>query len=373
MMSTPLLLRAFVNERLTAAAEEIFEVFERTIVKYEEEASSSQREIDRLRGMLLDLVSNQKTDFSQPAAYEEETHPEQHRREPESNLRRSQRESEEPRPIKEEDQGLWAGPQEENHVRELQDGNDTYLPHSSAWGQIEHEDTKDSLLSQDTKSAHLMLSVTSALTSQTESVQEGQDNQRPVAGFTASDQTQTEHSSVFTDLSHSLTADFHCYLCGKSFSSKQHLINHAFRIHSKDTGVLCAVCGTTLESTESLHAHLKSHRGSKSCHFCGKQFCSTTSLTEHMTTHTGEKPHRCHVCGKECSRKGDLKIHLRIHTGEKPFRCSHCCKSFTHSGHLRKHMRSHTGERPYQCNVCGRGFLQSVHLKYHLKTHVLKS
>ena len=60
-MSTPQLLRVFVNERLTAAAEEIFDVFERTIAKYEEEACSSQQEIERLRGMLLDLVSNQKT------------------------------------------------------------------------------------------------------------------------------------------------------------------------------------------------------------------------------------------------------------------------------------------------------------------------
>ncbi len=34
-MSAPLLLRAFVNERLTAAAEEIFQVFERTIAKYD--------------------------------------------------------------------------------------------------------------------------------------------------------------------------------------------------------------------------------------------------------------------------------------------------------------------------------------------------
>ena len=60
-MSNPLLLRAFVNERLTAAAEEIFQVFERTIEKYEEEAFSSKQEIERLRGLLLEFVSNNKT------------------------------------------------------------------------------------------------------------------------------------------------------------------------------------------------------------------------------------------------------------------------------------------------------------------------
>ena len=41
-------LREFVNERLTAAAEEIFRVFEQTVVDYE-------KEIDRQR-RLLDIV-----------------------------------------------------------------------------------------------------------------------------------------------------------------------------------------------------------------------------------------------------------------------------------------------------------------------------
>lgn len=60
-MSTRLLFRAVVNERLTAAAEEIFQVFESTIAKYEEEASSSKQEIERLRGLLLESVANHKT------------------------------------------------------------------------------------------------------------------------------------------------------------------------------------------------------------------------------------------------------------------------------------------------------------------------
>lgn len=41
-------LREFISERLTAAASEIFEVFEKTIVQYEEE-------VDRQRRLLLDL------------------------------------------------------------------------------------------------------------------------------------------------------------------------------------------------------------------------------------------------------------------------------------------------------------------------------
>lgn len=59
-MSAPLLLRAFVKDRLTAAAVEIFQVFEKTIEKYEEEASSSKQEIERLRGLLLEFESSHK-------------------------------------------------------------------------------------------------------------------------------------------------------------------------------------------------------------------------------------------------------------------------------------------------------------------------
>ena len=44
-MSSVEYLRGFVSERLTAAAEEIFEVFIKTIVEYEEE-------INRQRGLL---------------------------------------------------------------------------------------------------------------------------------------------------------------------------------------------------------------------------------------------------------------------------------------------------------------------------------
>ncbi|XP_054456582.1 zinc finger protein 569-like [Anoplopoma fimbria] len=386
-MSAPLLLRAFVNERLTAAAEEIFQVFAQTITKYEEEASSCKQEAERLRGLLHELVSNHQTDISQLSACKEET--EQHHCEQEPSLSVQQSDSE-PRPIKEEAHELWESEQLEEE-QELKDADVSCPPHSSVWEKSEQEDTKPPLQPQtqtseceETKTVHVDLPLTSTLSSQTqiqnERVHNGSENERHAASF-MSNQTQTDQSqnSCITsrespDLTHlNLAApDYRCYLCDKSFSSNHHLTNHAFRMHSKDADVLCAVCGKTLESTESLNVHLNSHKGSKCCHLCGKQCNSTTSLTEHMAGHAGVKLHRCHVCGKECSRKGDLKIHMRIHTGEKPFCCSFCDKCFTHSGHLRKHMRSHTGERPHRCDVCGRGFLQSTHLKYHLGTHAQK-
>uniref|UniRef100_A0A3Q3N714 C2H2-type domain-containing protein n=1 Tax=Mastacembelus armatus TaxID=205130 RepID=A0A3Q3N714_9TELE len=282
-----------------------------------------------------------------------------------------------------------------SNVSECKDAAVLYLPHSSVWEK--NEQTKLTLQPeaqnsesaeqlhelQETKTEQFMLPLTSTQSLQTliqnDSVQGSREGERSAANF-LSDQTQTEQnrSSIITsrestELSHlnSAASDYRCYVCSTSFSSNGRLINHAFRLHSKYAGVLCAVCGRTLESNESLKLHFESHKVSKCCQVCGKHYNSTTAMAEHMTRHTGVKPHRCHVCGKECGRKGDLKIHMRIHTGEKPFCCSYCCKSFTHSGHLKKHIRSHTGERPHQCEVCGRGFLQSAHLKCHLWTHQL--
>uniref|UniRef100_A0A4W6DK90 C2H2-type domain-containing protein n=1 Tax=Lates calcarifer TaxID=8187 RepID=A0A4W6DK90_LATCA len=262
----------------------------------------------------------------------------------------------EPRHIKEEDQELWPSQQqEEEQVPEFKEADVLDLPHSSIWENHEHEDTKPGF-----KVEGKMKDQAASLMS--------------IRMHTEQNQSSINVTRESTELSYlnSVPLDYQCYRCDKSFSSSHHLINHAFRMHSEDAGFLCAVCGKTLESTESLNVHLKSHRGSKCCHVCGKHCSSASALAEHMTSHTGLKLHRCHVCGKECGRKGDLKIHMRIHTGEKPFCCSFCGKSFTHSGHLKKHMRSHTGERPHRCDVCGKGYLQKAHLKYHLGTHTQK-
>ena len=45
-MSSAEFLREFVNERLSAAAEEIFSVFQKTIVEYEEEIRRQRRLLD---------------------------------------------------------------------------------------------------------------------------------------------------------------------------------------------------------------------------------------------------------------------------------------------------------------------------------------
>ncbi|MEQ2271319.1 hypothetical protein XENORESO_002550 [Xenotaenia resolanae] len=374
MKMSPLLLRAFVNERLTAVVAEILEVFEGAIAKYEEEASNSKQEIDRLRCLLLELQS-QRTDFPQPSACKDKTPCEQ-----ECRLHQGNQWNPELLHIKEEDHELWAADQEEQK-RAGMDGDVPNLPHAAVGEEREQEDRKPpgqrwTQSSEPDEFQEIQEAKPAEVKPPLLSIPPLQDE---AAAIFTPDQTEHGQSSFVisresTDSSHlnSPAADYQCSLCAESFPSSHLLMNHAFQTHSRDVGVLCAVCGGTFESAESLDAHLRSHENSKCCPVCGKLFKSTTSLKEHMAGHAGLKLHRCPVCGKECRRKGDLKIHMRIHTGEKPFCCSLCCKSFTHSGHLKKHIRSHTGERPYRCDVCGKGFLQSAHLKSHLGTHAQK-
>ncbi|XP_029963359.1 zinc finger and BTB domain-containing protein 49-like [Salarias fasciatus] len=374
-MTSPLLLRAFVNERLTAAAEEIFHVFERTMVKYEEEASSCKQEIERLRGLLLE--SQQRTDVSRSPVWKEEIPSEQQHCEVELSLS-VQQEDAKPRHIKEESPEHWAAEQqaaeeEEEQMKQFRTVNVLYAAHSPI---CEQDDTNQSLPNcenedefEESENSQVFLPLHSTPSPQTvgqsQSSEDRRESDRPAEQVQPSFQTSTE-------LPHANLCNYQCFLCNKCFSSSPNLINHAIRLHSSDSSLLCAVCGKTLESTESLNFHLQTHKGSRCCHVCGRHCKSTTALTEHMASHAGVKLHRCPVCGNEFNRKSDLKVHMRIHTGEKPFCCSYCCKSFSTSGHMKRHMRSHTGERPHRCEVCGRGFLQGAHLKYHLTTHALK-
>ncbi|XP_028456249.1 uncharacterized protein LOC114570194 [Perca flavescens] len=105
-MSKVQMLRESVKQRLTAAAEEIFGLFERTIAEYEEERCRSKEENERQRKLLDAVFTPQlrlhRTDVQQLSVREEEVPPEQ--REWSSSL---DQQHPEPPHIKEEQEELW--------------------------------------------------------------------------------------------------------------------------------------------------------------------------------------------------------------------------------------------------------------------------
>ncbi|CAG0897401.1 unnamed protein product [Cyprideis torosa] len=92
------------------------------------------------------------------------------------------------------------------------------------------------------------------------------------------------------------------------------------------------------------------------CAVCGKSLSSKQSLQFHELTHTGEKPFDCRICGKSFTTKSSLTKHKLIHTGLKRFACRICEKSYTTSSSLFTHKFTHTGEKPFACRICGKSF-----------------
>ncbi|XP_078146342.1 uncharacterized protein LOC139921417 [Centroberyx gerrardi] len=112
-------LRASVKQRLTAAVEEIFGLFERTIAEYEEE-------IDRQRRLLEDVLKPEiqinKADAPQLLVSEEEVPPEQQDWSPSLD-----QEDPEPPHIKEEQEELWTS-QEGEQLQGPEEADITEFP-----------------------------------------------------------------------------------------------------------------------------------------------------------------------------------------------------------------------------------------------------
>lgn len=105
------------------------------------------------------------------------------------------------------------------------------------------------------------------------------------------------------------------------------------------------------------------------CFICPKEFRRRVELERHIRVHTGERPYCCSICTKSFTQKVHLEVHMRTHSSEKPYSCTVCSKTFSQNIHLRVHFRTHTGERPYRCSVCKQTFTQKVYCQRHMLIH----
>ncbi|XP_029941172.1 zinc finger protein 431-like [Salarias fasciatus] len=397
-------VRDLTIQKLTAAAEEIFTLFQQTVVQYEEEIGRQRRMLEinwnpqiRLHRTELqqdhdcreEQLFKQETNYcleqddKEPPQIKEEEEPEpQHIKEEEEEQEPPQikEEEEEPEPQHIKEEGEEPEPQqikqeepEPEHIKEGKPGLHQFKeeqeePKSS---QIEeHEE-----LSTSQKREEFILKF-DCETLKVPSVEDQSDLSEPEVPETErflSQDSEVHHEKRHMDSESTPNAKlkklkvFHgngvnnfdvsekqaecekllCEETCEKTDHEKHQLCPKVRVVT-DEKILYETCGKSFSQPSRLLVHKKSHRGEKPhfCETCDKSFRFHSYLLRHMTVHTGEKPHCCETCGKRFSVWREFKIHKRTHTGEKTYSCETCGKSFGRQSNLLRHVRTHTGEKP---------------------------
>nr|XP_040044137.1 zinc finger protein OZF-like [Gasterosteus aculeatus aculeatus] len=361
-------LREFVNERLSAAAEEIFGVFKRTVVEYQEEIDRQRRLLDvfwkpevRLHRIELpqsrvckeeELLSDQQLCLQErkPSLDQEDPDPPAIKEEQEELCTSPEGEQLEP---KQEAFTLTPTCEERGH------GEDQLLDSCTDEAESVVQETSLEYISVES-TAVVELNNDHQLLSHNPHESDGQDQKGVKLSLTSNKEPASPGEKPFL-----------CRDCGKSFQLKNSLFAHVRRTHRVDQPYVCNTCGKRFPHESIFKAHKRVHSDEKpfSCEPCGKEFKYNSDLKAHMSVHTGERPYSCLTCGKTFSRPSNLKSHIRIHSGEKPFSCITCGKAFAQPSNLRSHIIIHSGEKPYSCITCGKTFSQKSLLKSHVRIH----
>ncbi|XP_038580288.1 zinc finger protein 260-like [Micropterus salmoides] len=429
-MSKVQVLRALVKQRLSAAAEEIFGLFERTISEYEQELCRSKEENQRHR-KLLDAVfqpevrlhrAGSPADVQQLLVSKEEVPPDQQEWSP----RLDQEDPPELPHIKEEQEELWTS-QEGEQLPGLEEADITKFTFTPVPVKSEEDDEEEK-----PQSSQLHQSQTEQMEADGEDCggpepARNSDPDRlvqPVSNDDSLDWTETDKS----DGDWEETREPHSGL--NSHNKDEAPVSRRTHI-TDDKQFSCSECGKRFGNKRNLKIHMKIHTGenSFSCLVCGIIFSEGGDLRRHMAVHTGEERFSFSVCderftlftkqskshklvghqsvGLEPERNSDperllqpadsgLKVEIsdgwkkargpqsslnflknnkapaskvRRNAGGKSFRCAECGRLFSQKSNLNTHMKIHTGEKPFSCSFCGKQFREKGNMRQHMVVH----
>ncbi|XP_078506284.1 uncharacterized protein LOC144764025 isoform X3 [Lissotriton helveticus] len=105
------------------------------------------------------------------------------------------------------------------------------------------------------------------------------------------------------------------------------------------------------------------------CPLCGKSFSEKEHATRHQKSHMTSESNTSADFGMVSPHSGQSSTTLRTNSEEAKYWCDDCEKSFSNSYKLRVHQRNHTGERPYKCSECDKRFITNAYLKFHFRIH----
>ncbi|XP_041664515.1 zinc finger and SCAN domain-containing protein 2-like isoform X2 [Cheilinus undulatus] len=288
------MLRSSVNQRLTAAAEEIFELFERTNAEYEEQLRSKE---ENGRQQKLQNAVIRPEDIQQLMVRNEEVPPKQQERSSSLN-----QEITGPPLIIAEPQELWISQEGE----QLQGAEETGISRFTLTP-VPVKREEDGVKHQSSQSCptqteeHL----------KTEAVGENFDQNTYLQPITPGE------PALFSGSDTDNSGDW-------EMDDKPQQPPH--KRNKTHTG-------------ENSHNHVMRHSIEKpfDCSGCRRNFIWRAEMVTQMKIRTGEKTLKCSVCGKTFSQRLHLKQHSFVHTGVKPFSCKVCDKKFTQQAYIKKH------------------------------------
>ncbi|XP_041671022.1 zinc finger protein 182-like [Cheilinus undulatus] len=411
------LLRTLVSERLSAAAQEIFKIVERTIIEYEEEMSCSKWVVDRdhqqldvAEGHSEDSVQMYATDVKQrPVSVNVCLNPENVREPPEDHPNEN---SINPRssPASEKDH-----PDEEilmdvtdSHVKEECDMNTplnllkTKKPFkcpicfscfSSKKMMVRHfrehpEDRSSSYQCQFCPQcffhkSEFIIHTSTHHSYSPETYQDQRDRQ-----LIHQEEKSEEKLNQCLSESDVKNASLNITPYDKSEFDQESLQPLClYQIHSvtdidkdptaadpvnhiKTEPVDCEVSDSTMDDSLLFSVNRGEPGESNRFNYLQERHSEkSNNLMVQFEAGTAQKPYKCPCCSKCFSLTKTLIRHLKIHTQDKAYQCQFCGRKFCQKSDLVNHTRIHTGERPYQCPECHKSFVQKGNLGVHMRTH----